>query len=329
MRFVGGILCGGLGKRLRPLTDAIPKALIEIRQGYTVLDHQLNKLRSAGVSKVYLMVGYLHEKIKERYGREWKGVDVEYLVEDRPRGTLYAINNLLDAMEEGDVAVVMNGDVVSDVNVKEMMKGWSEGTVSMFITFLTSPYGIVEATQDGKIVSFHEKPKLPYYINGGVYIIPKSLEKYFKAYAEGDVEKLVFPKLARMGLLRSYREEDSFWQSIDSLKDLDTVREEYRNRVDTPWGYEKTVVSTEEYMIRTVYVMKGYSTPLHLHRRRDETIHVLKGEALATVGEQSMYVKANDIVRVKPGTPHALNALEPLLVQEYSSPYPDDVVELS
>jgi len=85
MRFVGGILCGGLGKRLRPLTDVVPKALIEIKEGYTVLDHQLNKLKSAGIDRVYLMVGHLHEKIRERYGGEWRGVKLEYLVEDRPR----------------------------------------------------------------------------------------------------------------------------------------------------------------------------------------------------------------------------------------------------
>ncbi|MCX8205191.1 MAG: sugar phosphate nucleotidyltransferase [Candidatus Nezhaarchaeota archaeon] len=321
MELVGGILCGGLGKRLRPLTDNIPKCLIEIKEGYTILEHQLNKLKNAGIEHVYLMAGYLHEKIRERFGDEWKGVRIEYLVEDRPRGTLYAINSLLDAMKEGSAAIVMNGDVVSDVNIREMVRGWVEGTVSMFITPLTSPYGIIEVTQDNKVVSFHEKPKLPYYINGGVYVIPKNLEKHFKAYTEGDVERLVFPKLARLGLLRSYREEDSFWQSVDSFKDLEAVREEYRNRLDTPWGYEKTITSTEEYVVKVVHVMKGYSTPLHLHKQGRETIYVVKGEGVVKLGGGDLYVKANDVVKVEPSVPHSITALEPLLIHNYSSPH--------
>ncbi|MEM4699974.1 MAG: sugar phosphate nucleotidyltransferase [Candidatus Nezhaarchaeales archaeon] len=318
MELVGGILCGGLGKRLKPLTDTVPKCLIEIKEGYTILEHQLNKLKSAGIGRVYLMAGYLHEKIRERFGEEWGGVKLEYLIEDRPRGTLYAINNLLSNMKEGDVAVIMNGDVVSDVNVRELVKNWVEGTVSIFITPLTSPYGIVETTQDGKVVSFHEKPRLPYYINGGVYVVPKSLEKYFKAYAEGDVERLVFPKLARLGLVRSYREEDSFWQSVDSFKDLEAVREEYRNRTDTPWGYEKTIASTEEYVVRVSYIMKGYSTPPHLHKQGSETIYVIKGEGVVRLGEEDVYVKANDVIKVGPGVLHNITALEPLLIHNYS-----------
>ena len=329
MRFVGGILCGGLGKRLRPLTDTTPKSLIEVRKGYTVLDQQLHKLKAAGVELVYLMAGYLHEKLRERYGDEWREVKIEYLIEDSPRGTLYAINNLLSSMKEGEAAVVINGDVVSDVNLREMMEGWVGGTVSMFITPLTSPYGIVESMQDGRIVSFREKPKLPYHINGGVYIIPKELERYFKAYSEGDVEKLVFPKLARLGLLRGYREDDVFWQSIDSFKDLDAVREEYRNRLDTPWGYEKSVASTKDYMVKALYIMKGYSTPPHLHRVRDETLQVMKGEGLVTLGGEKVHVRAGSVVRVEPGTAHSISALEGLLLHEYSSPHPDDVVELT
>lgn len=319
MELVGGILCGGLGKRLRPLTDVIPKCLIEIKEGYTILEHQLNKFKSAGIERVYLMAGYLHEKIRERFGSEWKGVKLEYLIEDRPRGTLYAINSLLDAMEEGSVAVVMNGDVVSDVNLKELVKEWVEGTVSIFVTPLTSPYGIVELSHDNRVLSFREKPRLPYYINGGVYVIPKSLEEHFKAYAEGDVERLVFPKLARLGLVRGYREEDSFWQSVDSFKDLEAVREEYRNRVDAPWGYEKTIASTEDYVVKVAYVMKGYSTPLHSHEHGRETIYVIKGEGLVRLGEEGVHVKANDVVEVRPGVLHSITALEPLLIHSYSS----------
>ena len=90
-RTVGMILCGGFGKRLRPLTETVPKPLIEIKDDYTILDKQLFDFKNAGVDKVLLLTGFLSEKIRERYGDEYKGVKIEYIVEDEPLGTLNAI----------------------------------------------------------------------------------------------------------------------------------------------------------------------------------------------------------------------------------------------
>ncbi len=95
---VGGILCGGLGKRLRPITDSVPKSLIEIKDNYCILDRQLFQMKFSGIEQVYLLSGYLHEKIEERYGKNWNELKIEHIVEDRPRGTLYAINSLFITM---------------------------------------------------------------------------------------------------------------------------------------------------------------------------------------------------------------------------------------
>jgi len=77
---IGMILCGGFGKRLRPLTETIPKPLIEIKDNYTILDKQLFDFKNAGVDKVLLLTGFLSEKIRERYGNEYRGVEIEYIV---------------------------------------------------------------------------------------------------------------------------------------------------------------------------------------------------------------------------------------------------------
>ena len=68
METVGMILCGGFGKRLRPVTETVPKPLVEISDDYTILDKQLFDFKNAGVNEVYLLAGFLHEKIEERYG---------------------------------------------------------------------------------------------------------------------------------------------------------------------------------------------------------------------------------------------------------------------
>ncbi|MGB9806281.1 MAG: sugar phosphate nucleotidyltransferase [Thermoproteota archaeon] len=324
---VGGILCGGYGKRLKPITDTIPKPLIEIKENYTILDRQLLQMKHANINEVFLLAGYLHEKIKERYNDQWNGIAIRYLIEDKPRGTLFAINNLLKS-SEAEVYVVMNGDIVTDINLAEMLRRWKPGSMSMAITKLISPYGIVKVSNE-KVVGFEEKPELPYYINAGIYIIDRKIKDYFFSYEEGDVEKLVFPKLANEGFLEYYLEEGTFWQSIDSQKDLESVRKEFLNRVDTPWGYEKNLVATEKYVIKELYIMKGFGVPLHMHEQKDETLHIISGEGEVYLNGKKLRVQSGDIIRIEPRTKHRIEAIERLKVFEYSTPNPEDYIELS
>lgn len=224
---IGAILAGGYGKRLRPITDSIPKPLIEIRENYTILDRQLLQFKQAGIKKVYLLVGYLHEKIEERYGNKWNDIKIEYLVEDKPLGTGGAFRNLIEKIKE-DV-ILRNGDVVTDANLKEMINFHKEkGNMTMLVVPLVSHFGIVYIT-NGKITKFVEKPKLNYWINGGIYIISKEIFNYFLEIEKGDMEKTVFPKLAEKGLINAYK-ENCFWKSVDSIKDLEEVRKEFENR---------------------------------------------------------------------------------------------------
>jgi len=82
---IGMILCGVQGKRLRPLTDEIPKPLIEIKEDYTILNQQIISFKNVGIEKVVLLTGYLSEKIEGRYQKKWNGVRIEYSVEDAAR----------------------------------------------------------------------------------------------------------------------------------------------------------------------------------------------------------------------------------------------------
>jgi len=138
---LGAILAGGYGKRLKPITDAIPKCLIEIKEEYTILDKQLLQFKYAGVNNVYILAGHLHEKIEKRYGKKWNGINVKYLVEKEPKGTLYAINNLISAAE-GKTVIVRNGDIVADINLKRVIEEHKPKELTMFVHPLISPHGL-------------------------------------------------------------------------------------------------------------------------------------------------------------------------------------------
>lgn len=325
-KMIGAILAGGYGKRLKPLTDEIPKCLIEIKENYTILDKQLLQFKHAGINEVYLLVGHLHNKIKERYGAKWSGVNIKYLVEKEPRGTLYAINNLLSEADNETVAV-RNGDVVADVNLKRMAIEHRKGELTMFVFPLVSPYGIVDIFGK-KIVAFREKPKLNYYINGGIYIISPELFPFFRKQKGGNVEKLVFSELAKENLINAYYEDGIFWHSADSIKDLEEIRREFSNRTDKPWGYEKIIALTDKYLTKELYIMKGEGTSYHYHLDKDETMHVVRGEVLIMSENGEKILKSNETLRIKPKEKHKIFAAENTLLNEYSTPHPEDTVRI-
>jgi NDP-sugar pyrophosphorylase family protein len=223
MEPVGMILCGGYGKRLFPLTRGLPKVLLELRKGYTLLDHQLSLYRRAGIRRVYLLAGYRAEEIRRRYGREQGGVELEYVVEEEPLGTLNALR--LGMREARTGAVASNGDVVMEVDLRRMWEDFrrSKALASLLAVRMRSPYGILRL-RGRKVVSFVEKPLLPHYVNGGVYCLSPLLLPMMEKFGRGNVEQTLFPELARRGKLRCYRAELPLWVPVDTLKDLEEAR---------------------------------------------------------------------------------------------------------
>lgn len=321
------ILCGGFGKRLRPLTERIPKPLIEIKEGYTILDKQLFDLKNGGVKKVYLLTGFLGEKIEERYGDEYMGLRVEYVREEKPLGTLNAIKLGMEAINGNKQCLIRNGDVVADLNIKKMigMGEISDYPLTMFITRMQSPYGIVEISGD-KITNFREKPVLDYYINAGVYFSKGDLD--FGDFESGDIEKTLFPLMAKENKLGYYKEDGLFWMAIDTTKELEEIRKEYRNREDKPWGYEKILINTEKYLTKELFIKEGYRTSFHFHERKDETMYIISGSGYIEFEDRKEYFGKNDTVRIEPGERHSIVAMENTLLHEVSTPHLNDTVRV-
>lgn len=327
VRTVGMILCGGFGKRLKPLTDKIPKPLIEIKKGYTILDKQLFDFKSADINKVYLLTGFLSEKIEERYGNEYKGLKIEYVKEEEPLGTLNAIKLGMEAIDDDNQCVIRNGDVVADLNLRKMVRLGEKSNypLTIFITKMRSPYGIVEISGD-KITDFKEKPLLDYYINAGVYFAKEPID--FGDFEKGDIEKTVFPIMAKENKLGFYKEDGLFWMAIDTSKELEEIRKEYKNREDKPWGYEKILINTDKYLTKELFIKEDYRTSFHYHKKKDETMYIIKGSGYIEFKDKKEYFSKNDTIRIKPKTPHSIVAMENTLLQEVSTPHPEDTIRI-
>lgn len=272
---IGAILAGGYGKRLKPITNEIPKALVPIADDYTILDRQMHDFRCAGINEVYILSGHFGEKIEEYLTKKYPDFTIHYFKEEKPLGTLYSVRNLLEHRSDSDV-MLRNGDTITDVNFKQMISfsNRSNYGMVMFVTRMRSPFGIVEMIGD-MVTKFREKPFLQSYINAGIYIFKKSIfDKFFDDYQDRELETTVFPKLANAKQIGAYS-EDVFWMGIDSEKDLEVVREAYKNRKDTPWGYLKRLSTDFATEVEDVFVRAGETA--HITVKKQSLVRINYG----------------------------------------------------
>ena len=104
-------------------------------------------------------------------------------------------------------------------------------------------------------------------------------------------------------------------------------------RVEKPWGHELIWARTERYVGKVLHVKAGHALSLQYHERKDETIHVLRGELRFTVGPSTerlevMTLHEGESYRVRPGTVHRMEAVTDVDILEASTPELEDVVRL-
>ena len=219
------ILAGGYGKRLRPLTNKVPKPLVEVA-GKPILRWQIEWLRMHGFREVVLCVGYLKEKIMEYVGDGGVlGVKAYYAVEDEPLGTGGAIKNAESVLQSEGKFLVLNGDVLTNLNPARLVDALGGAAGALSLVPLRSSYGVIDVDERGVIREFREKPLLPdYWINAGVYCFTPEILNHLPE--RGDIESTSFPELARRGRLVGVKYNDVYWRSIDTYKDLEVAERE-------------------------------------------------------------------------------------------------------
>jgi NDP-sugar pyrophosphorylase family protein len=221
------IIAGGLGKRLRPLTEDRPKPLIEVG-GRPIIEWQIRWLSRYGVDTIVVLAGYHRERLIEFLGSGSRfGVSVVYVVEEEPLGTGGAIKNAEKVLGDG-VFLAVNGDVVTDIPVTELVRSleeYPEALATIALVPLRSPYGIVEVDNSGRVRSFREKPLLEdHLINAGVYAMRPEVFRYLPT--RGDIERETFPRLASEGRLVGRVFRGYYWRSIDTVKDVEEASQE-------------------------------------------------------------------------------------------------------
>ena len=221
------ILAGGKGTRLRPLTDKIPKALIDI-QGRTVTEHLFDLLKKYGIRDCYLAIGYLKDKIKDFFGDGSKfGMNIRYIEEEEALGTAGPLRLIKDELKES--FIVSNGDELKDINIPRMYRlhKRKNALITIALTTVNDPtqYGVARL-EGSRILEFVEKPKKEdapsNLINSGFYILePEVIDMIPEGFCM--FEKDIFPKLAQMGRLRGFPFQGQ-WFDTGNFERLERAR---------------------------------------------------------------------------------------------------------
>ncbi|MFC1903311.1 sugar phosphate nucleotidyltransferase [Chloroflexota bacterium] len=221
------ILSGGLATRLRPLTETIPKSLVEI-VGRPFLEYQIGFLKTGGIRDIVLCVGYLGEKIEEYVGNGGRfGVDIKYSYErEKLLGMAGALKNAEDLLE--DRFFVMNGDSYLFLDFDTVMSYFEEkskpGLMVVYKNY--DRYDRSNVVVEGNLVKQYnrqEKTEDMFYIDYGASILEKSTLSLVPPDQVYSMDELYQQLIPRQELL-AYEVKKRFYE-IGSPEGLAEFRE--------------------------------------------------------------------------------------------------------
>jgi len=216
------ILAGGLGTRLKPLTDTTPKPLLPI-SGRPIIEHAILNFRRHGITDILISIGYKADMIRGYFGDGSKfGVKIGYCIEEEPLGTGGAIKTA--AADIKGTFVAINGDNLADFDwtaiLEEHKKGNAKITLALYPVEDVTKFGIAKL-EGKKIVDFIEKPspdKAPSNLNnaGGYVFEPEALS--ILPEGKSSIERDCFEKLAKKGVIFSFIHKGQWFPTDDMEK---------------------------------------------------------------------------------------------------------------
>lgn len=221
------LMLGGLGSRLMPLTESIPKPMIEVG-GKPVLETIIENFRAQGFGNFYFSVNYKSEVIKEHFrdGEDF-GVNINYLDEEKRMGTAGALS-LIPQRPKGPL-IIMNGDILTNSNFRHLVcfhrQNHASATMCVREYQQQVPYGVVK-TSGTKLDSIVEKPSQTYFVNAGIYVLDPEVLDYVPHNQYFDMPDL-FTAMEKDGRESTVFPIREYWLDIGNLNDLERGRLEY------------------------------------------------------------------------------------------------------
>lgn len=175
------VLAGGRGRRLAPYTSVLPKPLMPIGER-SILEIVVHQLANHGFSEITLCVGYLSHLIRAVFDHVQPDVAIQYVYEKEPLGTAGPLR-LADGLDD-DTFLVMNGDVLTTLNYRDLLRHHRDSgnvlTIATHRRTVRIDYGVLYTGSNGhagQIEAFEEKPEIVATVSMGIYAFePRAVE---------------------------------------------------------------------------------------------------------------------------------------------------------
>jgi dTDP-glucose pyrophosphorylase len=221
------LMVGGLGTRLRPLTETTPKPMLHVG-GKPILQTIVEKFVSYGFVNIVMCVGYKSNIIQDFFGDGSKfGAHIEYVLEDKRMGTAGALSLLENKPKEP--FFVMNGDLLTNVNFEHLLEFHTANNAMATMCVreydFQVPYGVVNV-KDGKILSIEEKPVHKFFVSAGIYMLSPDCISHIPENEFYDMPTL-FEKLIAMNENTVSFPLREYWLDIGRMEEYEKANLEY------------------------------------------------------------------------------------------------------
>lgn len=221
------IMAGGLGKRLRPLTEEMPKPLLPIGSK-PLLETIVENFQRYNFRRFYFAVNYKAHLIRNHFGsgEKWNA-EIRYLEEEKKLGTAGALRLIEERPKEP--IIVMNGDLLTRVDFEALLdfhlQEGAAATMCVREYDFQVPFGVVEL-EDQCVKSIVEKPVQQFFVNAGIYVLNPDLLDLIPGAEYFDMTTL-FENLIADGHRASVFPVKEYWLDVGRIDDLDLARLEY------------------------------------------------------------------------------------------------------
>lgn len=224
------ILSGGLGTRLRPFTEAIPKPLLPIGEK-AILEIQIERLRDHGFKEIFLATNYKSSYIENFFGDGSRyGIKLTVSKEEFPLGTAGPLTLLKDRLDEP--FLVMNGDILTLLDFSKMYNfaTMHDAPLTVGIKKEILPFAFGNIFFDGDYVTdIQEKPDLELFILAGIYVMHPSIFEYIPFNQRHNMDVLMKDLLSKNVPIPKY-EIAEYWLDVGRLSDYEKAQEVYTDK---------------------------------------------------------------------------------------------------
>jgi NDP-sugar pyrophosphorylase family protein len=222
------ILAGGLGSRLKPFTEVIPKPLLPIGEK-AVLEIQIERFKKHGFDEIYLATNYKSEYIENFFGDGSRyGVKLALSKEDKPLGTAGPLTLLKDKLTEP--FIVMNGDILSLIDFTKLYQYGLQKKTALTITMkkIITPYAFGNIFfKDDLVTGIEEKPDIITYALAGIYMMTPEIFNYIPSDTFYGMDLLIKDMLAKNKPITKYEIEE-YWLDIGRIEDYTKAQDIYQ-----------------------------------------------------------------------------------------------------